>query len=398
MPVLTLYYDDDAVWEAPPTDAPQPEPRQRGSFAQRKRSRKTGNAVPPQQTLAQPQPKQVKAGSLPWLLAQLFGKKQPARSQRKGQTVTQEALWQTPPQPKRRSGAKGATVPVGQPVQRYQARRQHYQKERLLTALARLLRLGVVIAAPFAVMTVLQANFWSWHTNELHVHGDADNLKAGVIEHLMQPYEGQSLLAINPQRVEDAMRQAVPLLAHVQVRRHWLPASVQVFVTEHKPWLAFYAKTNEGTIDAQPFAVATQQKTIVPLQAEVLDVPHLLASYPTVPLFVYPATLDNLTRNPETLALWLQRLDTLTQRYKNLDKLTLTGLSLKDSLTEGLSIVAHFEGLDVLIGPMDDTSLARASRLNALLPTLLEQWPNVDRVDLRWEKTTALRRRPDSKA
>jgi cell division septal protein FtsQ len=283
-------------------------------------------------------------------------------------------------------------------MQRYQARRQHYQKDRLLTALARLLRLGVVIVAPFAVVTVLQANFWSWHASELHIHGDADNLKAGVIQHLLQPYEGQSLLAINPQRVQDEMRQAVPLLAHVQVRRHWLPASVQVFVTEHKPWLAFYAKTTEGTIDAQPFAVATQQKTIVPLQPEVLNIPHLLASYPTVPLFVYPATLDNLTRHPDTLALWLQRLDTLTQRYKNLDKLTLTGLSLKDSLTEGLSIVAHFEGLDVLIGPMDDTSLARASRLNALLPTLLEQWPNVDRVDLRWEKTTALRRRPDSKA
>lgn len=274
--------------------------------------------------------------------------------------------------------------------QGYALRRSALKKQKRQRHFKGVLRLLLVTATLLTVLLFFQAPLWQWHATDSTIALDG-YLKTEAVREQLRQYEGQSLLQVNPEQVKRQLLGTFPLLANVLVRRQLVPARLDVVAVEHVPWAAVFPKTGEGTTAAQPVAFAVENHTLVSVPIGYYDWQALQKANPLLPIL---ADADQLARILNKNPAFLQRLDTIVQHYQGLKELQLVSVSLNkdDELT------VHFDGVDVLLGYMDEASLDRAARLAPVIPTIKALWPQVERVDLRWRRNVFLRKRPISMA
>ncbi len=134
----------------------------------------------------------------------------------------------------------------------YLKRRREKKKRRIIVQ-----RLSVCVRVVFT-FAVLWFAYWGfqqpyWLLDKSHI-----SLKGGAllprarVQSLVESFANKPIYAINPQQIENRLKNAFPLIQDVFVRRHINPVGLDVVVTEKPSWGMLYVGSPGRTIPALP--------------------------------------------------------------------------------------------------------------------------------------------------
>jgi POTRA domain, FtsQ-type len=318
----------------------------------------------------------------------------------------------------------GATGLPDRPIGQTQAKHALFLRRKAKQAsvtqrrLRSALRLVMIASTLIFVPLLMQAAFWRWTVKDTVLRWDGYTRPAAVTE-VLAPFAQQPLWAVNPLQVEAKLAASIPVLASVQVRRHLLPARIEVVATEHRPWALLFAPQHtavaatatlpqpnintkavpsKGLVGLGPSAASTGAHPfgLVAETHQVLGFPSSSSStraassfnwqglsqgHPQVPIVVAPSVLAALPIQDRTM--FFNRLHTVMTSLQAIPRLAVRYVTLDPSL----AVTVYFDKVSVQLGVLDSDDLSKAGRLNPLIRTLTdEQLARLHAIDLRWNK------------
>lgn len=286
---------------------------------------------------------------------------------------------------------------------RQKRRRIFYQRLRSFLKVI----LALVLAASLYLLA--QAPFWRFSDQSFALHG-ATLINRGQIQKFLIPYRDKPLYQLNPSQVATAIRQELPLVGSIAIRRRLMPLGLDISIVEKPAWGVVYPAPPQAGQPAEHILPPMMGLTLKHADTESADTvqPAIQPTYLLHPdnsvtnLAPYQPVQGDLSRLSEESVVLVspspQRLK--PHQVARLREVTELLASRPDQarllyldVSDPADLRAQFEGFQVRFGHADRSVITRLSRLFSILPVIRERQKELAYVDLRWNQQVLLKKK-----
>lgn len=259
-------------------------------------------------------------------------------------------------------------------------RRLQKRKKVWVRRLQQLIKLGVFLALALLLTQIIRT-FPLYSNGQVEWMGPSSQLvSSDAIERELAKEKQFFLLDV--EKASHELMDRFPLLAHVEIRRRFLPTqSLMISVSEKPLWGLIYRTSTDLKNEKLPSLVVSEDNLIFPVKSLDRFVQYQQTHRQELMSLLIPSS-----RQEVMTAFKLTELQRLTQALRQYSDLPIRYLDW--SQPEKLTLVC--DGPDIYLGRLDETWEKRVKRLAALMPHWKAWTGKMRAVDLRWENQVTL--------
>ncbi len=290
-----------------------------------------------------------------------------------------------------------------------QKRREKKKRRVFYNRICGLIRLFAGMLMLAGLYLLLSSPYFQFSHQNMTLAGAKLITRADILR-FIEPLDQKAIYKINPQVLERQMKQELPLLDQIHIRRHLFPVGLEIVVSEKPSWGIVYttppveepsktdvtvpaseAKADSPVNPDQTLEKAPSVKVTPPKPTYLV---HWDSSWTDLAAFKLTPQVEKSFDSAIPLVLKRAQLTQLNSqawtRYREIAQFLnsrpgLTKLQYLD-LTNPYDIYAEFDGFKVRVGRADSLVMDRLERLFPLIPAIRERQDQLQFVDLRWNK------------
>jgi cell division septal protein FtsQ len=255
-----------------------------------------------------------------------------------------------------------------------ETRRQQKRQRVFLNQMRWLVRMSIAVAIVFGLWVLSEWDALYWVQPQYSMH-NAQLLTPKDLNPLLDRYQGDALLQIDPEGIEKAIVEKFNIVDRVVVRRQLFPNQLNLYLMEKTAWAEVY----ESPEAPRPYALLTQGYDKKYYLIELQNYHFAVNQLGALPKVIVPQHVGLKTH-------FLGKLDPVVYQLNHIPGLHFLYL---DS-TQPDFLVAHFQEAKVILGRLDAHWQERLARIVPLAPKLPLLQKQFDSVDLRWTKQVTL--------
>lgn len=287
-----------------------------------------------------------------------------------------------------------------------QKRREKKKRRVFYSRLRLMLRMVFCLLLIAALYVVVVSGVWRFSSEHYELHGNR-LLKREHLARFIDPLDGKPIYEINPSRLAETIRQAVPLVDSIYIRRHLFPLGLDITVQEKSSWGVLF------DTPPVPQPVAGKAKSLEGPSVSSGEQASVKVLQPPEPLFLlhwddtmtdlapYDVKIADIHAHMQPIALVSTKTTLKPVHIKKYRQIAEFLSTLSDQakllyldVSNPAQVMAYFDGFKVKLGRADSSLMTRISRLPQIIPTIREHQARIDLVDLSWNHQIVFKKKP----